>query len=147
MMASRTKPIGAPIKSATMKGMTLGLGIGLMVGGVSIGTLLTILPQVQVSAAGSVAQPTLLFENDRVKAWKLTLDPGQSTPQHTHELDEIVICLESSRLRIVKAGPEPEGETIHPNVGDVFMPPVKGVTHVLTNVGDTRYRHISIELK
>ena len=27
------------------------------------------------------------------------------------------------------------------------MPDVKGTTHTLTNVGDTRYSHISIELK
>jgi predicted metal-dependent enzyme (double-stranded beta helix superfamily) len=82
-----------------------------------------------------------------VKAWSLTLEPGQSTPPHTHQLDEVVICLESSRLRIVKPGPEPEGETLQPSAGDVFMPPVKGVTHVLTNTGTTRYRQISIELK
>ena len=109
--------------------------------------VLTELTQVTVSVAASVVPPMLLFENNRVKAWNLTLEPGQSTPQHTHELDEIVICLESSKLRILKPGPEPEGETIQPGVGDVFMPPVKGVTHVLTNVGDTRYRQISIELK
>jgi predicted metal-dependent enzyme (double-stranded beta helix superfamily) len=82
-----------------------------------------------------------------VKAWSLTLEPGQSTPQHTHQLEEIVICLESSKLRSLKPGPEPEGETVHSKFGEVFMPPVKGLTHVLTNVGDTRYRQISIELK
>ena len=109
--------------------------------------MLTVFLRAQVSAVGAVAAPTLLLENSRVKAWSLTLEPGQSTPQHTHELDEIVICLESSTLRITKAGPEPEGQTMQPNFGEVFMPPVKGVTHVLTNVGETRYRQVSIELK
>ena len=130
-----------------MKRFILGLGVGVLVGVAGRVVLLTVLTQVPVSAAGSVVPPTLLFENSRVKAWRLTLEPGQSTPQHTHELDEIVICLESSQLRVTKAGPEPEGETIQPAVGDVFMPPVKGITHVLTNAGDTRYRQISIELK
>jgi predicted metal-dependent enzyme (double-stranded beta helix superfamily) len=130
-----------------MRRFALGLGIGIITGVAGVVLLLTVLWRTQVSAAGAVAAPALLFENSRVKAWSLTLEPGQATPQHTHELDEIVICLESSKLRITKAGPEPEGQTMQPNVGDVFMPPVKGVTHVLTNVGETRYRQVSIELK
>lgn len=130
-----------------MKRFVLGLGIGVLVGIGGVAALLTVLTQIPASAAGATASPTLLFENSRVKAWSLTLEPGQSTPQHTHELDEIVICLESSRLRALKPGPEPEGESVHPEAGDVFMPPVKGVTHVLTNVGETRYRQVSIELK
>ena len=130
-----------------MKRFALGLGIGLTTGVAGMALALTVFWRAPVGAAGTVAAPALLFENNRVKAWSLTLEPGQATPQHTHELDEIIICLESSKLRIVKAGPEPEGQTLQPNVGDVFMPPVKGVTQVLTNVGGTRYRQISIELK
>jgi predicted metal-dependent enzyme (double-stranded beta helix superfamily) len=109
--------------------------------------MLALLLRAPASAAGVAAIPTLLLENSRAKVWSLTLEPGQSTAQHTHELDEIVICLESSKLRVTKAGPEPEGETVYPKFGEVSMPAVKGVTHVLTNVGDTRYRQISIELK
>lgn len=130
-----------------MKRFALGWGIGLLVGVMGGAVLLMVLFHIPLSVAGSTGEPVLLFENDRVKAWSLTLEPGQSTPQHTHQLDEIVICLESSKLRLIKPGPEPEGETVHPNTGDVFMPKVKGVTHVMTNAGDTRYRQISIELK
>ena len=130
-----------------MKRFAVGLGIGLVTGVAGMALLLTVFLRTSVGAAGTAAIPTLLFENSRVKAWSLTLEPGQATPLHTHELDEIVICLESSKLRITMAGPEPEGQTMQPNVGEVFMPPVKGVTHVLTNVGETRYRQVSIELK
>jgi beta-alanine degradation protein BauB len=130
-----------------MKWFALGLGIGMISGVVGAVLLLSFLLRLPASAAGSTSVPVLLLENDRVKAWGLTLEPGQSTPVHTHEVDEIVICLESSRLRITKAGPEPEGETVQPNFGEVFMPKVKGVTHVLTNAGKTRYRQVSIELK
>jgi predicted metal-dependent enzyme (double-stranded beta helix superfamily) len=130
-----------------MKRFVLTLGIGIITGAVGMALVLTVFLRTSVSAAGTVAIPTLLFENSRVKAWSLTLEPGQATSQHTHELDEIVICLESSKLRIATAGPEPAGQTMQPNVGEVFMPPVKGVTHVLTNVGETRYRQVSIELK
>jgi len=130
-----------------MKRFALGLGIGVIFGTVGMGLSLSFLLRLPASAAGSTSVPVLVFENDRVKAWSLTLEPGQSTPVHTHEVDEIVICLESSRLRITKAGPEPEGETVQPKFGEVFMPKVKGITHVLTNAGETRYRQVSIELK
>lgn len=130
-----------------MKRFALGLGLGIIVGVASIAVAFIVLLRVPAGAAAAAGVPTLLFENNRVKAWSLTLEPGQSTAIHTHELDEIVICLESSKLRISKPGPEPEGQTLQPQFGEVFMPPVKGVTHVLTNAGATRYRQISIELK
>lgn len=130
-----------------MRRFVIGLGIGLMIGSAPILVGLIALLCIPVSNAAATAEPILIFETDRVKAWNLTIEPGQSTPQHTHEVDEIVICLESSKLRITKPGSEAEGETAQPKVGDVFMPKVKGVTHILTNTGTSRYRHISIELK
>ena len=130
-----------------MRRFVVGLGIGLVIGSASILVGLIVLLRIPVSNAAATAEPILVLETDRVKAWSLTIEPGQSTPQHTHEVDEIVICLESSKLRITKPSPEPEGETAQPKVGDVFMPKVKGVTHILTNTGTSRYRHISIELK
>ena len=130
-----------------MKRFALGVGIGAVTGIVSVLVALVFFIQRPASATGTVAIPTLLFENARVKIWHLTLEPGQSTSKHTHELDEIVVCLEGSRIRSGKPGPEPEGETFQPSAGEVFMPPVKGVTHVLTNTGTTRYKQVSIELK
>ena len=124
-----------------------GLGLGIAIGISSVIAGLIAFVQVPASVAAATAEPVLIFETDRVKAWSLTIEPGQSTPQHTHQVDEIVICLESSKLRITKPGPEPEGETVNPKVGDVFMSKVKGVTHILTNTGTSRYRHITIELK
>jgi hypothetical protein len=99
------------------------------------------------SLAQATAEPVLIFENERIKAWSLTLEPGQSTPQHTHQLEEIVVCLESSKLRITKPGPDSDGQSVQPNSGEVFMPKVRGVTHILTNAGASRYKQISIELK
>ena len=130
-----------------MQRFVLGIGIGILAGVAGGATLYTLLTRASAGITGSVATPTRLFENERVKAWSLTLEPGQSTAKHTHELDEVVVCLEGSRLRITTSGSEPESETVHPSAGDVFMPPVKGVTHILTNIGATPYRQVSIELK
>jgi beta-alanine degradation protein BauB len=112
----------------------------------SIAGLLILCTQTTVQAADTTT-PKLLFENDRVKVWTLSLEPGQSTPVHTHELEEIVICLESSKIKILTPGPEPESQVVYPTAGAAFAPAVKGVTHILTNAGEKRYRQISIELK
>ena len=130
-----------------MKRFFLGLSVGLVLalGGLAAG--LAVLVYTPVNAAGTTVRPLLLIDHERIAVWKLVLEPGQSTRQHTHEFDEVVICLEGSKLRSTLAGPEPERQTHYPEAGQVIMPPVKGVTHTLTNVGDTRYSQISIELK
>ncbi len=130
-----------------MKRFFLGLGAGLMLALGGLGAGLAVLLYMPVSAAGTTVKPILLIDHERIAVWKLVLEPGQSTRQHTHQFDEVVICLAGSKLRATKAGPEPERQTHYPEAGQVIMPPVKGVTHTLTNVGDTRYSQIAIELK
>ena len=130
-----------------MKRFFLGLGVGLILALCGLGAGLAILVYAPVNAAGTTVKPILLLDHERIAVWKLVLEPGQSTRQHTHEFDEVVICLEGSKLRATLAGSEPERQTHYPEAGQVIMPPVKGVTHTLTNVGDTRYSQISIELK
>jgi quercetin dioxygenase-like cupin family protein len=130
-----------------MKRFVFGFGLGCFAGLAGVLFILTMLLRTPESLAVAVAEPILLLENDRVRVWSLILEPGQSTSVHTHQLDEIVICLQSGTLRITKPGAELEGETVQPKFGDVFMPKVKGVTHVLTNSDESRYRQVSIELK
>ena len=130
-----------------MKRFFLGLGAGLMLALGGLGAGLAVLVYTPVSAAGTTVKPILLLDHERIAVWKLVLEPGQSTRQHTHQFDEVVICLAGSKLRATKAGPEPERQTHYPEAGQVIMPPVKGVTHTVTNVGDTRYSQIAIELK
>jgi len=128
-----------------MKRFVFGFGLGFLAG--LAGVLFVLTMPLRIPESLAVAEPILLLENDRVRVWSLVLEPGQSTSVHTHQLDEIVICLRSGALRITKPGAGSEGETVHPKFGEVFMPKVKGVTHVLTNSGESRYRQVSIELK
>ena len=130
-----------------MKRFFLGLGIGVTLVCIGLGIGVAVLMQAPAYAVGTIVEPRLLINHDRIKVWRLILVPGQSTRQHTHKFEEVVICLEGSKLRSTQPGPEPERETHHPEAGQVIMPKVKGVTHVLTNVGTTRYSQISIELK
>ena len=130
-----------------MKRFVLGLAIGFFLGLASVALALAFLFRIPVSSASATVEPTLLLDNARIRAWNLTLDPGQATPVHAHQLDEIVVCLESGQLTITKPGLEVDSQTVHPQFGEVFMPKVKGVTHMLTNSGESRYRQVSIELK
>ena len=130
-----------------MKRFLLGLGIVVTLICIGLATGVAVLMQAPANAGGTIVEPRLLINHPRIKVWRLILEPGQSTRQHTHKFEEVVICLEGSKLRSTQPGPEPERETHYPEASQVIMPKVKGVTHVLTNVGTTRYSQISIELK
>ena len=130
-----------------MKNFFLGLGIGVTLVCIGLRIGVVVLMQASAYAAGTIVEPRLLINHDRVKVRSLTLEPGQSTRQHTHKFEEVVICLAGSKLRSTRPGPEPERETHYPEFGQVIMPKIKGRTHILTNVGTTRYSQIAIELK
>ena len=41
---------------------------------------------------------TKIFENERIVVWEFVLEPGESTPVHTHEHDYVWHVLEGSKL-------------------------------------------------
>jgi hypothetical protein len=96
---------------------------------------------------GDVAT-TLLFEDDRVKIWEMTLEPGEATDLHHHEHD-YYLAIDSGDL---VAGIPPKDSGVEPFVGKVppqgnTVPVPKGGTEWALNVGKERYHEILIELK
>jgi hypothetical protein len=94
---------------------------------------------------GPVAQ-RVLFENDQVRIWEIVLEPGEELAVHTHELDYVVVTVESSQME----AREHTGQLrqITPEPGAIqFTSPGEGQTHSLRNVGATRYQNRLIELK
>jgi beta-alanine degradation protein BauB len=94
----------------------------------------------------------LLFENDRVRVWDLTLQPGESLPLHRHELDYLYVVIGDGTLQTGFA----DGTADEPRQmadGDVrfrdVSSPADGprATHSATNVGDSPWRNIVVELK
>jgi quercetin dioxygenase-like cupin family protein len=86
----------------------------------------------------------VLFENDRVRVWEVTLHPGETQPLHRHEHPYLVVAVQSA-MNVVETAdgqridaPEPQGNV-------VFREP--GTAHTLTNIGETRYVARLIELK
>ena len=88
----------------------------------------------------------VLFEDDRVKIWQLTLEPGEASDLHEH--DYYLAVFEGDLV----AGITPKGHPVDPFVGIIppqgnTVPVPKGNTEWALNVGKKTYREILIELK
>jgi hypothetical protein len=93
---------------------------------------------------------TLLFENDRVKVWEMSLEPGQESAVHHHQLDYVMIQVDGDRMAGVpepdSAGPYPdyvEGEVSRGNV----LTAKSGGIETARNVGKKPFYEIIVELK
>ncbi len=98
-----------------------------------------------------------VFENDRVIVWEMTLEPGESTGQHTHENDYFFQVISGSTLETIDGNDVSlgkfdfeTGSTHFLNLegdelvyGDIRVP----AAHEARNVGADRYYEILVELK
>ena len=90
----------------------------------------------------------VLYEDDDVKIWEMTLEPGEASDLHHHE-HEYFLIIDSGDL---VAGVMPEGGPmdwfvgIVPEQGNTVRVP-KGGTEWAFNVGKKRYHEVLVELK
>ena len=102
----------------------------------------------------------LVFENDRVAVWEFVLEPGESTPVHTHERDYVWYVIEGSDLETFDESggslgvlPSKTGMSFAFTVGgsELVSSDGKGLrgpaTHSARNVGPSTYREILVEMK
>ena len=98
-------------------------------------------------AIGQVAD-TLLYEDEKVKIWQMTLEPGQASDLHHHACD-YYLCI-SSGDKIAGVMREEDGGAIFvsdlPERGNT-VPVDKGRTEWALNIGSVAYREVLIELK
>ena len=89
----------------------------------------------------------LLFENDRVRVWDLSLAPGESTGVHRHEHDYFFVVIGGGKLQGVQAdGTKGKPRTMQD--GEVHWREIDGeAVHEAVNVGDEPWRNIVVELK
>jgi quercetin dioxygenase-like cupin family protein len=85
----------------------------------------------------------LIFENERVKVWEFTLQPGQTIEAHKHDHDYFFYPLEGGTLEVtresgVTRATLEEGKVYYRKGGD---------THAAKNVDSKRYHEILVELK
>ncbi len=86
-----------------------------------------------------------VLENDRLRAYRVTLEPGQSTSLHTHTLPGLAIALTAGEIEVTTQGKDKPDRLALP-AGDVRWR-AGAVTHSITNVGKTRFEAVDIELK
>ncbi len=97
-------------------------------------------------APGEVATE-VVFENDRVRIWRLDLEPGEASDLHHHALDYMVIVVDGD---LIAGVPAPDTDTpqivvrVQPGTTE-FVP--RGGTEWAFNLGEKTYREILIELK
>ena len=92
---------------------------------------------------GDVGQDVLL-DNDHVRVWHITLQPGETQPLHHHGLPYVVVAVQGATSVITTRNGE-RIDIVEETGSVVFREP--GQTHMLSNVGDTVYIGRIIELK
>lgn len=102
----------------------------------------------------------VVFENDKIKVWEFSLEPGERTPVHTHQMDYVFYVIDGATLDVFDA----DGNELGPlkvASGDVVALRLDGdelviigdesrrvpATHSARNGGPDRYREILIETK
>lgn len=93
-----------------------------------------------------------LFENERIRAWELRLEPGATSALHRHDLDYVMVQIEGDWVA-ARFEPESEGtfagaDYLEGNVeaGAVIYAEAGGVETAI-NPGKETFREVVIELK
>ena len=103
---------------------------------------------------------TKVFENDKIIIWEFILEPGETTPVHTHEHDYTFYVLDGAPIEVFDADDQPLPTfdaqtgavfTFRCDGGELISMDDKGIrvpaTHSARNAGPTRYREILVETK
>ena len=88
---------------------------------------------------------TPVLENERVRAFEVTLEPGQSTSMHTHVLPGLAIALTASDIEVTTQGRN-KPDRLNLPLGDLRWR-AGAATHTIKNVGKSRFEAVDIELK
>lgn len=102
-------------------------------------------PPATPTNAASLAGVTghkLLFENERVRVYRLVLEPGQSTGMHTHELSGLGVAVSAGEIEIESTDGERQSVKLQPGE---FSWHTGALTHSIKNVGSTRFEAVDIE--
>jgi quercetin dioxygenase-like cupin family protein len=100
-------------------------------------------PTTSAKVLGNIGD-RILFENELVRVWIVSLEPGQVQPWHQHQLPYLIVPLTPGKSEI-----EYQDRTIRrpeEKVGEVVWRE-KGEIHQLRNAAAWKYQNILIEMK
>ena len=89
-----------------------------------------------------------VHEDDRIRIWELTLEPGEASDLHHHEVDYYLHIMTGDVVADVPpkdSGIDPFVARIPPEGNTVCVP--RGGTEWAVNVGEQTYHEVLIELK
>ncbi len=92
---------------------------------------------------GQVAD-RVVFENERVRVWEMTLEAGEASDFHEHALDYLLCVIEGESIDADFEGGTSIQIPVQPGT-TLFVP--KGNREVAVNRSGVRYHEILIELK
>jgi hypothetical protein len=95
-------------------------------------------------AAREVAGYTQLFDNERARAWRLALEPGQSAASITQKAPGLRIVIDGGEIAEVVAGEPDRGQWLR--LGDFYWQE-PGATRGVRNTGASRVEVVEVELK
>lgn len=87
---------------------------------------------------------TQVLDNERVRVWRLVLEPGQTAPAVTQSAPGIRIVVEGGEL--VESVPGAPDRSMAPRHGEFYWQEA-GATRAVRNVGTTRIELVELELK
>ena len=90
---------------------------------------------------------TPVLENERVRVYRLSLAPGESTGTHTHHLPSLAIAITNGEIEVTTPSKEKDKlDRLTLAVGDARWRAGE-VTHSIRNVSKTRFEAADIEVK
>ena len=97
-----------------------------------------------ISSRDSAPQYVQIFDNSRMRAWRLILEPGQSAPAISQDNKGIRVVVRGGVLTTITPGLRDQKLALRP--GDFAIQPV-GATRALKNSGTEDIELVEIELK
>lgn len=84
------------------------------------------------------------MDNERVRGWRLLLDPGQTAAPFTQTAPGLRIVLDGGEIAEIVAGQPDRGMNLR--LGEFYWQE-PGMTRAIRNIGSTRVELIEFELK
>ena len=95
------------------------------------------------ASLGKVPGTQLVWENDRVAAYRVSIDPDQSTGTRSRTLPWLRVSVSQGTISVQRPGKSPEILDVKPGDYRWYEGPT---TDSIENVGSTKYETIEIEL-
>jgi hypothetical protein len=96
------------------------------------------------STRAAVPAYVQVLDNDRVRGWRLTLEPGQSAAPITQTAPGLRVVVEGGD--ITESVPGQADRAMHPETGEFFWQD-QGTTRAIRNTGTSRVELVEFELK